>query len=445
MSTLDILSQYAEEQSPANQPFGPYQEESIIALALDYPEFVTGVIRFLKPEMFKRLECRFVIAQILNMYEQYGVVPTRAILKDTLESSLTSSDPFEIILPIVEKKSNPRDIPIIKDTLLKWAKVRAYGLLYSEEALEAYNNEDFEFIEKIVNEANRIADVGDKGFWFLENFEILFLPDTIEHRTTGFPRLDHILNNGGPSPKEVVCWLAPTNVGKSVLLVNNAISSLRGHTGDGRTGQDVLFITFEMDVLKTALRAMGTATGIPTDQVMEHQEMIRRMLTSMKNTYNKKLLIHEMAPDECSVAHIYALLDSLKRREGWRPDVVILDYMDLMVSRNPSYNTDDYTRQKHVANEIRGLAKNENVLVFTATQTNRSGASGVGEADLTNAAESYAKQFALDYVISLNQTQNERIAKPPRIRMFVAKNRNGSKHVTIECEINYDTMIVREL
>lgn len=222
MSTLDILSNLDQEDS-ANKPFGPYQEEAIIALSLDHPEFITGVIRFLKPDMFKRMECRYVIATILNLYEKYQVVPTRAILKDVVESTLTSSDPFDIILPIIEKKSNPRDIPIIKDTLLKWARVRAFGMLYSEEAIEAYNSENYEYIEKIVNEANRIADVGDKGFWFLENFELLFEPDAIEHRTTGFQRLDGILNNGGPSPKEVVCWLAPTNVGKCHTLETKII------------------------------------------------------------------------------------------------------------------------------------------------------------------------------------------------------------------------------
>lgn len=444
MSTLDILSNLDQEDS-ANKPFGPYQEEAIIALSLDHPEFITGVIRFLKPDMFKRMECRYVIATILNLYEKYQVVPTRAILKDVVESTLTSSDPFDIILPIIEKKSNPRDIPIIKDTLLKWARVRAFGMLYSEEAIEAYNSENYEYIEKIVNEANRIADVGDKGFWFLENFELLFEPDAIEHRTTGFQRLDGILNNGGPSPKEVVCWLAPTNVGKSVFLVNNAISSLRGHTADGKTGQDVLFITFEMDVLKTALRAVGTLTGVKLDDIHSHQEYIRRVMTSTKQTYNKRLLIHEMPPDECSVAHIYALMDNLKRQEGWKPDVVILDYMDLMVSRNAHYNKDDYSQQKHVANEIRGLAKNENVLVFTATQTNRSGAGSEGMIDVTKASESFAKQFSLDYVVSLNQSEADRQAHPPRITMYVAKNRNGPKLVSVNCEIQYDCMVVREV
>jgi replicative DNA helicase len=225
-------------------------------------------------------------------------------------------------------------------------------------------------------------------------------------------------------------------VGKSVLMVNNAISSLK-------SGKDVLFITFEMDVFKTALRAIGTATGININHIAEHQELIRRVLGTLKHTTKKRLLIHEMSPDECSVNHIYALLDNLRRREGWRPQVIILDYMDLMVSRHASYNDKDYTRQKHVANEIRGLAKNENVLVFTATQTNRSGA-GEGLADLSQAAESFAKQFSLDYVVSLNQTQQQRLMNPPVLVFFIAKNRNGPKHETIQCEINYETMTVKE-
>ena len=167
-------------------------------------------------------------------------------------------------------------------------------------------------------------------------------------------------------------------------------------------------------------------------------------MSVMQQHYNKRFLIYEMPPDECSVNHIYALIDTLKRSENWKPDVVILDYMDLMVSRNPSYNTDDYTRQKHVANEIRGLAKNETVLVYTATQTNRSGSGSDTMADLNSAAESYGKQFSLDYVVSLNQSKLDRQATPPRLVMFVAKNRNGPKHVTVPCEIQYDVMLVKE-
>lgn len=442
---MDTLSKLEDLEPNQTTPFGSYEEEAIISLALDHPEFWTSVGRFLKPTMFARLECRLVAAEILNSFEKYDIVPTRKILRDRIVASLTEDDPYDEILRIVDRKSDYREVPIIKDTLLKWAKDKAFGQIYSEEAQMAYARGDYQFLEKIISEANRIADVGNNGFWFFENFQLLFEPNIIDHRTTGFPKLDQMLNNGGPSPKEVVCWLAPTNVGKSILLCNNAISSLKGMGPGGVPGQDVLLITCEMDTIKTAMRCLGVmAQDIPMNQIPERKEYISRIVNQVHNTYNKRFLIVEWPPEECSVNHIYALLDSLKRTDGWHPDVIILDYLDLLVSRNAANNTDGYSRQKSVSNEIRGLAINENVLVFTATQTNRTAVSGEDVADMGKAAESFGKQFSLDYVVSLNQTRNERSATPPRMRMYIAKNRNGPKNEIIDCTITYETMVVRE-
>lgn len=445
IDTLDKLEE-ADEQEDVRHPFGPYEEEAIISLSLDHPQFFSAVCTFMKPEMFRRMEAQWVMAEILNLFEEFNTIPTRDILYDRLSSKITEDDPFEEVLGLVRRKSNPREIPMVKDTLLKWARDRQYGMLYSDEALEAYRTGNYGFLEELVSQANRIADVSESGFWFFENLELLFQEDIIDHRTTGFPKLDKLLNNGGPSKKEVVCWMAGTNVGKSIVLCNNAISSLQGESSSGEVGQDVLLITFELDSIKTAMRCLGAATGVPLNHVIEKQDYIRRTVRQMERTYKKRFAIYEWPPDECSVSHIYALLDNLKRTKGWKPDVIILDYMDLMMSRVDDYNKTDYDRQKHVANEIRGLAKNEDVLIFTATQTNRSGAMGDEVADLNKVAESFAKQFSLDYIVSLNQGDSDRKATPhPRIRFFIAKNRNGPKHEQIECEIEYDKMQVREI
>lgn len=465
-NTLSKLQ--SADNEPTRTPFGPYEEEAIISVALEHPEFFTAVGRFLKPQMFAQPKTQFVIGHILNCFEKFNVVPTRKLLRDQIASSLTADDPWEDILALIDRPADHREVPIIKDTLLKWARDKAYGLIYSDEAQEAYARGDYDVIEKIINEANRISDIGQTGFWFFDQYQLLFEPDIVDHRTTGFPKLDALLNNGGPSTKEVVCWLAATNVGKSILLCNNAITSLMGVGNGGTPGQDVLLITFELDTIKTAMRCLGVLinkTGgggqIHLDKFGDHRDMIINRIEKMQRTYNKRLLIMEWPPEECSVAHIYALLDAKRRIDGWRPEVIILDYMDLMVSRTDSYNVDDYTRQKHVANEVRGLAKNENVLIFTATQTNRSGAeSGVDDdeshgrddrksrsqpvADLSKAAESFAKQFSMDYVVSLNQSRSERKAVPPRMRMYIAKNRNGPKNETVDCTIEYSTMVVRE-
>lgn len=449
MNTLDRLNEVDEEEESSAtdskiKPFRKLQEEAIISLALDQPEFFAAVANYLKPDLFTRIETAWVIAEILNLYEKYNIIPTRGILKECLESSVTVDDPYEEIFRLVDRKSDHREVPIVKDLLLKWARQQAFGLLYKQDAISAFQEGNYDYIQKLFDEANKIVDVGDNtGLWLFDNLEILFKEDMVEHRTTGFPRLDKYLNNGGPGPKEVLCWLAPTNVGKSILLCNNAISSFKGPGPGGTPGQDVLFITYELDVIKTALRCIAAATNMPINQLTEHKEKAINTFKAMQNTYNKKIYIHEWAPEECSVDHIYQLLSNLKRMQGWKPDVIIIDYMDLMISRNKSYNADDYDRLKHIATEIRGVAKKENALIFTATQTNRSGMDSE-LIDLRKSGESFGKQFALDYVISLNQSIDERTQDHPQIRMFIAKNRNGPKHETITCDINYKTMLVTE-
>jgi hypothetical protein len=163
---MDTLSKLEDLEPNQTTPFGSYEEEAIISLALDHPEFWTSVGRFLKPSMFARLECRLVAAEILNSFEKYDIVPTRKILRDRIVASLTEDDPYDEILRIVDRKSDYREVPIIKDTLLKWAKDKAFGQIYSEEAQMAYARGDYQFLEKIISEANRIADVGNNGIWF---------------------------------------------------------------------------------------------------------------------------------------------------------------------------------------------------------------------------------------------------------------------------------------
>jgi hypothetical protein len=65
-------------------------------------------------------------------------------------------------------------------------------------------------------------------------------------------------------------------------------------------------------------------------------------------------------------------------------------------------------------------------------------------ADMNKVAESYGKQFSLDYIVSLNQSRAQRRAEPPRITMYIAKNRNGPRAEHIDCTINYNTMLVKE-
>jgi hypothetical protein len=217
---VEALEQTVEEESP----FGEYEEEAIASLIIDHPEFFTSVGRFLNNQLFSRTEVQYVIAHILSYYEEYGVFPTRGLLLDTIKRSLTVDDyGYEDIIAIAARKSDPREIPALKERLIEWARTKAYGILYDTDTIAKYNAGDFDAIEEVFNRARNIQDIGSGTFWFFEDVEKLFVESTIENFTTGFTMLDRYMHEGGPSRKEMLVWMAPTGVGKCHTLQSKII------------------------------------------------------------------------------------------------------------------------------------------------------------------------------------------------------------------------------
>ena len=106
-------------------PFGAYEEEAIVSLIIDHPEFFSSVVRFLHYQLFSRHEVQYVIAHILTYRESYGVFPTRGMLLDIIKRDLTvDSVGYEDILAIVSRPSDPREIPALKERILEFLAVR---------------------------------------------------------------------------------------------------------------------------------------------------------------------------------------------------------------------------------------------------------------------------------------------------------------------------------
>jgi len=443
---MDILN---EQTTDDECPFGEYEEEAVASLIIDHPEFFTSIVRFLKHSLFSRMEVQYVVAHITTYYDKYGVFPSRGMLLDSIKRSLTVDDiGYEDIIRIAGRKSDPREVPALKGQLLDWARSKAYGIIYDPDTIAKYNAGDFESLEEVINQARNIQDIGSGTLWFFDEIEKLFEESVFEQFTTGFSQLDRYIHEGGPARKEMLVWMAPTGVGKSIMLVNNAMANVLD-------GQNVLYITLELSDVLSAVRALGALTGKPISKKrFDIKDEMLAIVGKIKKSGVGDLAFHEFPPDEISVDEIYALMDHLRRTRGWVPDVVCIDYLELMRSRNATDNNEEYMKQKGISTQVRGLAKNENVLVYTATQTNRSGnTTDESVLDVTKIAESYGKSMPMDYLISINQSQDEYRSQfnssgvsvhPATARMYIAKNRNGPKFQTIEIKINYSTMSIQE-
>ena len=446
-----------DDDIDVEKPFGPNQERSIISLAFADPEFFQVVGGHLETEYFSDLYARYVFTIINHHFNKNGIVIPRELCRDEALKELTTDDEFEEILEIIDRESDPREVPIIKETLIDWCKNRAYSKLYDSEAIEAFERGDYASITGIIEDAARITDVSSNGLWFFDEVDQLFDEEIEEKYTTGFPRLDAILNEGGPSKKDCFIWMAPTNVGKSIMLVNSAAANIK-------RGKNVLYITLEMSDKKVQARFGGVFSNEWIKRRFDRRQAVEKAIRKAKETYGCHLAIYEFAPDDIHIDTIQTLMESIKRQKGVKFEVVVIDYLELMLSRIPEYNKDDYSRQKRVATELCTLGKKQDCLVFSASQTNRSGMesnAGINRQsgakhetvlDLNKAAESYGKTMPLDYIVTINQTKDEynegRVDKEKEdspnvnaiMRFFVAKNRNGAKYKTINIRVNYETM-----
>ena len=449
------LAEALKDTDPEETPFEEYEEEAILSLILDHPEFFASIVKYLEISLFSKAEAQYLIAHILHYYEQYGVLPTRGMLLSIIKRDLTVDSPgWEEIIGLAERESDERDVPAIKGRLLEWARVKAYGLLYDPDTIARYQHGDYDYMEEILHKANAIQHTGSNVLWFLDEVHRLFGDETLDHFTTGFPRLDAILNNGGPVRGEMLVWMAPTGKGKSITLVNNAVANLLRK-------RNVLYVTMEMSSVASAVRALGVVTSLPVNK--RTQPNIKKQMVDIVAHLSRsgdigRLGFVEYPPDEVSVDMIYAKLDDLRRNYRWVPDVIILDYLELMVSRRGSDNREDYTRQKNVSTQVRGLAKNANVMLFTATQTNRSGNDSTSVIDVTKIAESYGKSMALDYLISINQSTeeyeeqfddpnsvNRAPIRPASARLYIAKSRTSGHGQTVPVRVNYLTYAMKEM
>jgi hypothetical protein len=242
----------------------------------------------------------------------------------------------------------------------------------------------------------------------------------------------------------------------SIVICNNAAACIK-------RGLKVLHITCELSWYKTACRYCGILSGEPIDDRFGHQQYITDRLRKVKLTYKGDLAIYEFPPDMISTKTILSLVDQLRKTQGWVPDVIAVDYLELLLSDNQYFNQDEYKRQKKVSTEIRQLAKLTGTYVITATQSNRVTKDNKQEEvmDINRVSESFGKIMPVDYVVSINQNRLEysgfevkeqeeggekkTTIVPAKMRLYIAKNRNGPKFRTVNALVTFHNMLMKEM
>ena len=231
--------------------------------------------------------------------------------------------------------------------------------------------------------------------------------------------------------KELAMVIAPPGVGKSLWLVNQAVESMM-------EGRKVLYVSLEMSEDKIAQRFDSVTTLISQAHLKDPAAQLKvseRLSIFRTNFPDSKLVIKEFPTGTINVNALRALLVQLRNYEDFIPDVIIVDYLELM--RPVRENQHEYQAQQRIAEELRGLAMEMKVLLWTATQTNRQGRAVkiITDAEL---GDSYGKIRTCDFAVSLNQNEEE--FDNGTMRAYVVKSRNGRPRFTVPMKIDYNIL-----
>tara|TARA_R100000951_G_scaffold30502_2_gene26216 strand:- start:5681 stop:6985 length:1305 start_codon:yes stop_codon:yes gene_type:complete len=303
-----------------------------------------------------------------------------------------------------------------------------------KQSLILIKEDRMEETETLVRKAltvSRSVDIGQSYFADTKDrWDRTYNAEQKDKYKTLLPSLNRSLE-GGLGEKELAMVIAPPGVGKSLWLVNQAVQSMM-------EGRKVLYVSLEMSEDKIAQRFDSVTTLIPQSQLKDPSAQIKveeRLSIFRTNFPEGRLVIKEFPTGTATVNSLRSLLVQLKNYEEFTPDVIIIDYLELL--RPVRENQHEYQAQQRIAEELRGLAMEAKVLLWTATQTNRQGRAVkiITDAEL---GDSYGKIRTCDFAVSLNQSEEE--FDNGHMRAYVVKSRNGRPRFTVPMVIDYNIL-----
>jgi len=225
----------------------------------------------------------------------------------------------------------------------------------------------------------------------------------------------------------------------SIFLPNIGIKALAN-------GSNVVHYSLEMSEDRVGLRYDAIASGIHTKKLSENTDEIKKKYETLKKLTKSHLKIKEFPTSMASVYDIEAHLDELKMYDDFEPDIILIDYGDIMRSTRVG-TKNAYEEQGWIFRELRGLAVKRNIVIVTATQSTRDSLNSDGGTKdiigMDQTADSMEKNRILDVLFSITQSRAEK--DDGKINLWVAKNRNGKSNQNLEFLINYMNFKIKEI
>ena len=382
-------------------------ENTVLAGLLHNEDYMRRVIPFLTEEYFGDFSDKMVYRSILKYIEDYNGIPTREALRISIEEKDNISDEqYQQIVTLINELEydSKTDLDWIVDKTEKFCQDKAVFNAVREAILVLDGNHkelDKGSIPDLLSKALGVSFDQAIGHDFLEDTESRYeFYHSKEDKVPFDLDLLNKITKGGLSRKSLSICLAGTGVGKTLFMTHCAAANLMD-------GKNVLYITMEMAEEKISERIDANLMNATMDSLQDMpKDVFMKRIDRVKAKTTGKLIVKEYPTASAGSAHFRHLLNELKLKKNFSPDIVYIDYLNICTSARMKAggNVNSYTLIKAIAEELRGLAVEFNVPILSATQTTRTGYSS-SDLNLEDTSESFGLPATADFMFGLISTE----------------------------------------
>ena len=398
-------------------------QQTILRNLLTNDTYMRKVAPFLSPEYFEGTY-KSIFKEFTAYIAKYNNLPSVEALKIEIDSEARMSDEHYRhtmdILPDIFTYAE-EDINWLVERTEKWCQDRAVfnavmesiSIIDGKHQTLAKNS-----IPDVLCKALSVTFDTNIGHDYLESVDARYEFYTRTEERIPFD-LDYFnrITKGGLPNKTLNIALAGTGVGKSLFMCHCAGAALS-------QGKNVLYITMEMAEERIAERIDANLLNVPIDQ-LEHlsKDMFSNRVQSIADKTTGKLIIKEYPTGSAHANHFRALLNELKLKKQFVPDMIFIDYLNICASarmKGMGGAINSYSYIKSIAEELRGLAVEFDVPIVSATQTTRSGFTN-DDVGLEDTSESFGLPATADFMFAL--ISNDELKANNQILVKQLKNR----------------------
>ena len=368
--------------------------------------YTRQVIPFIEPDYFEERTDRIVFEEVAKFLNEYDKTPTKEVLHIEVEKrvDVTEEEYKNIEQLISALDTEVSESKWLLDTTEDWCKQRAIYLALIKSIQIADGQDEHkkpEAIPAILSDALAVGFDQHVGHDYIDDSEDRY---AYYHRVENKIPFDleyfNKITSGGISDKTLNIALAGTGVGKSLFMCHVASSCLV-------QGKNVLYITLEMAEEKIAERIDANLLDTNIKDIAELPEKIfNKKITNLSKKTEGKLIVKEYPTASAHCGHFKSLLQELKLKKSFSPDIIFVDYLNICASSRyrTAVNVNSYSYVKAIAEELRGLAVEFSLPIVSATQTTRSGFAS-SDPNLTDTSESFGLPATADLMFALISTE----------------------------------------